>query len=133
MLTRTIVYTDFNGLEREETYYFRLNKPELMEMELSERGGLAELVERAVKAKDGHIIMTTFKQIILKSFGVKSADGKRLEKSEEISRAFEQSPAYEILFEELVTDAKKAADFVNAVIPDELVSKAPKVLPATTN
>ena len=133
MLAKTITYIDFNGVEIEETFYFRLNKPELMDMELSEEGGLAELIERAIKTKNGRIIMTTFKDIILKSVGIKSADGKHFEKSEAISRAFESSPAYEILFEELVTDAKKAADFVNAVIPDELAKKAAVALPASTN
>lgn len=49
-------------------------------------------------------------------YGVKSEDGRRFMKSEEISRSFMESPAYEILFEELVTNDKAAADFVNAVM-----------------
>lgn len=50
------------------------------------------------------------------AYGVKSEDGRRFMKSEEISRSFMESPAYEILFEELVTNDKAAADFVNAVM-----------------
>ena len=58
--------------------------------------------------------------MIMKAYGVKSDDGKRLIKSEELSIAFTQTEAYSVLFMELITDDKAAADFVNCIIPNEI-------------
>ena len=100
MLKKTINYTDYNGSEREEDHYFNLSKAEIMEMELSTAGGLSGMIQDIVKTQDGPAIMKIFKDIILKSYGKKSPDGKRFEKSEEISKAFEQTEAYSVLFME---------------------------------
>ena len=84
---------------------------------MSTSGGLAEQLQKIVDAKDAPAIIKTFKELILKAYGEKSADGKRFEKSEEISRAFSQTEAYSQLFMKLATDADAAADFVNDIIP----------------
>lgn len=117
MLKKTITYTDYNGVERTEDFYFNLTKSELVEMELSTEGGLMSKLERLSGDPDGVEIMKIFKDIILKSYGEKSSDGKRFIKSEEISEAFSQTEAYNTLFMELVTDAEKAAEFAEAIIP----------------
>ena len=52
MLKRTIKYEDYNGVEREEDFYFNLTKAELTEMELSQKGGLAEMIQGIIKSKD---------------------------------------------------------------------------------
>lgn len=117
MLKKTITYTDYNGTERTEDYYFNLTQTEIMEMEIGTTGGLAEMIERIVNAKDAPAIMRVFKELILKAHGVKSDDGKRFMKSEEISTAFSQTEAYSILFMELATDEKAAAEFVNGIVP----------------
>ena len=118
MLKKTITYTDYNGVERTEDCYFNLTKSELVEMELSTEGGLMSKLERLSGDPDGVEIMKIFKDIILKSYGEKSSDGKRFIKSEEISEAFSQTEAYNTLFMELVTDAEKAAEFAEAIIPN---------------
>ena len=118
MLKKTITYTDYNDVERTEDFYFNLTKSELVEMELSTEGGLMSKLERLSGDPDGVEIMKIFKDIILKSYGEKSSDGKRFIKSEEISEAFSQTEAYNILFMELVTDAEKAAEFAEAIIPN---------------
>ena len=118
MLKKTITYTDYNGVERTEDFYFNLTKSELVEMELSTEGGLMSKLERLSGDPDGVEIMKIFKDIILKSYGEKSPDGKRFIKSEEISEAFSQTEAYNTLFMELVTDAEKAAEFAEAIIPN---------------
>jgi hypothetical protein len=123
MLKKTINYTDYNGSEREEDHYFNLSKAEIMEMELSTAGGLSGMIQNIVKTQDGPAIMKIFKDIILKSYGKKSPDGKRFEKSEEISKAFEQTEAYSVLFMELVTDADAAAAFVNGIIPSDVAKE----------
>lgn len=119
MLKKKITYTDYNGVERSEDFYFNLTKAELMEMEMSTLGGFTEMVQRIVAANDAPSIIKVFKELILKAYGEKSPDGKRFIKSKEISDAFSQTEAYSQLFMELATDADAAADFVNGLVPNE--------------
>lgn len=124
MLKKTITYTDYNGVERTENFYFNLTKAEIMEMELSEDGGLAESIKRIVDAQDAPAIIKVFKDLLLKAYGEKSPDGKRFIKSDEIAAAFAQTEAYSILFMELATDADAAAKFVNGIVPADIAAKA---------
>ena len=117
MLKKTITYTDYNGEERKEDFYFNLNKAEIIEMEIGEAGGYGEMLKRIVDSKDGAQIMKVFKALILKAYGVKTPDGKRFVKSEEISKEFEQTEAYSNLFVELCTDANAATTFINGLLP----------------
>ena len=117
MLKKTIKYTDFSGNERTEDFYFNLTKAEIMEMEMGTTGGMAEMINKIVASQDAPAIIKIFKELILKAYGEKSADGKRFVKSEEISVAFSQTEAYSQLFMELATDADAAAKFVNGIVP----------------
>ena len=118
MLKKTITYTDYNGVERTEDFYFNLTKAESMEMEIGTTGGLAAMIKRIIDDKDAPAIIKIFKELVLKAYGEKSADGKRFVKSEEISNGFAQTEAYSQLFMELATDADAAAAFVNGIIPN---------------
>lgn len=120
MLTKTITYTDYNGTERTEKFYFNLSKAELMEMELTTAGGYGEMLQNIINAQEGPTLIKIFKDLVLKAYGQKSADGKRFIKSEELSTAFAQTEAYSILFMELATDAEAAAKFVNGIIPADI-------------
>ena len=102
----------------------------VMEMELSTTGGLAEQIKRIVAAQDQPAIIKIFKELILKAYGEKSADGKRFVKSDEIATAFSQTEAYSILFMELATDADAAAKFVNGIVPADAAQKAQAALAA---
>ena len=124
MLKKRIAYTDYNGAERTEDFYFNLSKAEVMEMEMSISGGLAQMITRIVEAQDAPSIIKIFKELILKAYGEKSPDGKRFIKSEELSQAFSQTEAYSELFMELSTDAQAAAEFVNGVIPNDVAKKS---------
>ena len=117
MLKKTITYTDYNDVERTEDFYFNLTKAELMEMEMGAVGGLSGMIEKIVSAKDAPAIIKVFKELVLKAYGEKSADGKRFIKSKEISDAFAQTEAYSQLFMELATDADAASKFVNGIAP----------------
>ena len=123
MLKKTIEYTDFNGVKRKEDFYFNLSKAELMEMELGVTGGMKQLLERIIQADDMPKLMKEFKDLILRSYGEKSADGKRFIKSKELSDAFSQTEAYSELFMELITDEKAAAAFANGIVPKELADE----------
>ena len=117
MLKKTFTYTDYNGVERTEDHYFNLSKAELMEMELSTTGGLAEMINKIVAAQDAPAIVKVFKDLVLKAYGQKSADGRRFIKSKELSDEFAQTEAYSQLFMELATNADAAAQFVNGIVP----------------
>ena len=118
MLKKTVTYTDYNGSERTEDFYFNLTKAEIMEMELTTVGGLSAMIEKIVAAKDGPTIIKTFKDLVLKAYGEKSADGRRFIKSPEIAEAFSQTEAYSQIFMELATDDEAPAKFVNGIIPE---------------
>lgn len=124
MLKKSITYTDYNGVERTEDFYFNLTKAEIMEMEMSTIGGFAEMIQRVIDAQDAPTIIKIFKDLVLRAYGEKSVDGKRFVKSDEIATAFSQTEAYSQLFMELATDSKAAAAFVNGIIPSDLAEKA---------
>lgn len=119
MLKETLTYTDYNGVERKEDFYFNLTKAEIMEMELSTAGGLTEMINKIVATQDGPAIIKVFKELILKAYGEKSPDGKRFVKSDEISAGFSQTEAYSDLFMRLATDTEYASKFVNGIIPKD--------------
>lgn len=126
MLKKKITYTDYNGVQRTEDFYFNLSKAELMEMELGTTGGFAEKMKTIVGSNDGPTIMRVFKEILLKAYGEKSEDGKRFMKSPEISAAFEQTEAYSQIFMELITDADKSSEFIIAIMPKDVQEDAQK-------
>ena len=120
MLKKTITYTDYNGTERKEDFYFNLSKAEVMEMEMSTSGGLAQMINKIIETQDSPAIIKIFKDLILKAYGEKSPDGKRFIKSHELSEAFAQTEAYSNLVMELATDADAPAKFVNGITPVEI-------------
>lgn len=136
MFKTTRTYVGFDGVERTEDFYFNLNKAEIMEMQLGISGGMTDYLERITKAVDTPSIIAVFKEILLKAYGEKSPDGRRFVKSDELSKAFSETPVYEEMFIELATDDKKAAEFINAVIPKDVEDAAKsnvKALPTPPN
>lgn len=130
MLKKTVTYEDYNGVTRTEDFYFNLSKAEIAEMELSTAGGFAEMINKVIAAQDGPTIIKIFKDLVLKAYGEKSADGKRFVKSEEIATAFSQTEAYSQIFMELATNAEAASAFVNGIIPADLAKEVAKQNPA---
>lgn len=124
MLSKKIKYTDYNGVEREETFLFNLSKAELMEMELGTAGGLADMIKNIVAAQDTPSIVKIFKKLVLQAYGEKSPDGKRFlkvdEKGNPLSVGFSQTEAYSNLFMELATDADAAAKFIRGIVPGDI-------------
>lgn len=116
MIKKTVTYTDYDGVERTENFYFHLSEAELLEMEFSASGGFTKMIEKLIETKDAPRIMSIFKEMLLKSYGEKSADGRRFIKSEALSTEFSQTPAYTKLFVELATNAEAATEFVNGLV-----------------
>lgn len=123
MRKETITYTDYDGIERTEDFYFNLSKPELMEMDYSAAGGMDKMIKKIVDTQDTKKIIELFKDIVLRSYGEKSDDGKRFIKYRDghrLSDDFAQTEAYNELFMKLATDEKAATDFINGIIPASL-------------
>ena len=133
MLKKLIKYTDFNGVEREEEFYFNLTKGELVEMEFSKHGGFETYIRKIATTTDTPELMKFFKDLILSAYGEKSPDGRRFIKNQELRDSFEQSAAYsELLTEMLLSpNANAAIEFVNGLLPSDFNFGAidPKDLP----
>lgn len=132
MFKHTIEYVDYNGHQRKEDFYFNLNKAEIVEMEMSINGGLTETIKQLVVEEDQEKIVKIFKELILKSYGRKSVDGKYFEKSEEISRQFMHTEAFSNLYVKMMQDSTFAAEFFNKVIEDVGVAPDDKVIQLPT-
>lgn len=126
MLVKEITYTDYNGVTRTEEFCFNLNKAELMEMELSQSGGMTTMLKQIISSRDIPKLIELFKKIILASYGVKDTDGKRFIKNEELTEAFKQTEAFSDLFMLLVSNDEEAAKFINGVIPQDISNEVQK-------
>lgn len=126
MLKKTITYTDYNGVSRTEDFYFNLSKAEIAEMELEIPGGMTEMLKRITAAQDTPALVKIFKDLILRSYGVKSDDGKRFVKNQQLRDEFSQTEAYSELFMELATNADSASAFINGIIPADVAQAAAK-------
>ena len=132
MYKKTITFTDYDDKERIEDFYFNLTEAEIAEMELSTPGGLTKKMQRIVQAQDSKTIIDTFKELIDRSYGVKSPDGREFDKSEEVLKKFKQTEAYSKLFIELATDATAASDFFSHIIPTKREGAANPAAPTLT-
>ena len=127
MLREKIKYTDYDGVERTETFYFNLNEAELTELDLTTEGGMKNLIERIIDAQDQKTVIELFKRFIMLSYGEKSPDGKRFMKSPELSKAFAETEAYNVLFMRLFQEEGAAAAFFNAIIVTDKTNNPPPV------
>lgn len=123
MISKSVTYEDFDGLERTETFYFNLSQTELMEMNFSKQGGYAEYLKAIANAKDAPVLAQLFKEILLKSVGVKSEDGRHFYKSDKIREDFECSAVYDIIYTELISNEDNAVNFFVGVLPKSLQDK----------
>lgn len=130
MLTKEISYTDLNGNQRSDTYYFNLTKAELIEYDSSFEDGVLNYLTFLTKNGDkmkGKLVLA-FKDLILRSYGEKTVNG-RFVKSEELREAFAASEAYSELFMEITSSEEAAANFINAIIPQVPNNKPGNVTP----
>ena len=117
MIKWKIKYTDYNGEAQEEDFYFNLSKAEVMEMDLNANGAYSEYLQRIVDTRDGKKIAEEFKNLILKSYGEKSPDGRRFIKSKDKTQEFMQTEAYSELYIQLATEEGAADKFITGILP----------------
>lgn len=132
MYKKTIKYTDFNDVDRSEDFYFNFTKAELTQMNLEYDGGMEAYINRITNTQDTKELIKLFKELILKSVGIKSDDGKKFVKSDAIRADFEATNAYSEYFMLLATNSDEAAKFINGIMPKDIVAEAQKqkALPA---
>lgn len=132
MLKKDITYTNLDGDEVTETFYFHLSKVEIIEMEVAHPGGLANYLTQIGQAEDGAKLMAAFREFISKTVGRRSEDGSKFIKNEDITEAFMSSDAYSELVFQFFTDTNAAVEFVNAVVPRNLQEQAAVAAKTTT-
>lgn len=128
MIKKTVTYKDLNGKERTETFYFHYFESEIMDMEMSEEGGLAERIQRIIDAKDQASLLKVIKKFVVDAYGIKSDDGRRFIKSQDVKDAFIQCPAYSKIYMELLTNDELAAEFVNQVVPEDMAAQLAEIV-----
>ena len=136
MLKKSITYIDYNGEKQTDDCYFNLSKAELLEMEMSEKGGFENYIRKLMEEKDNKKIYKLFKDLILMSYGEKSADGRTFIKKKMVDGQmiylkdeFEQTEAFTELMMELISGGDEAmAKFINSLIPKEIAEQAAKQL-----
>lgn len=121
MIKKTITFPDYDGNTRTEDFYFDLNEAEIAELNLSVEGGLKQKVERITQTQDRKQLIGIFKEIILMAYGEKTPDGRGFRKSQELIDNFTSTKAYAQLFVELATNAEKASEFINGIVPTNSV------------
>ena len=119
MIVKTVTYTDFNGNERTESFWFHLSRPELTEMLLGIDNNIETYIKTIIKSENYYEIVKIFKKLILEAYGEKSEDGRRFIKTPEKAKAFSETEAYSVLFTELTTNEEKASEFINGLIPKD--------------
>ena len=116
MIKKVIPYTDFDGNPRVEEFWFNLTKAEMMDLGLSKDGGYDKYMEQLMHSTKVGEAIEVFKKILLLAYGKKSLDGRKFEKSPEITADFVATQAYSDLYVELASDPDKAAEFMNGVM-----------------
>ena len=129
MIKQTITYTDYNGNDRTEEYWFNLSKAELLRLETTTKGGFQKMLENAVASEDNYRIIEVFEDLIKHAVGMKTLDGKYFKKSKEFVEDFMQSEAYSTLLFDLLQDAEKANAFIRGIMPSDLMAQAEASLP----
>jgi hypothetical protein len=123
MISKTVTYKDWNGMDRTETFYFHFSQAELMEMEISHEGGFSERVKKIAAANNLPDMLKIWKNFVLDAYGIKSEDGRRFMKNDEIRQSFVECPAYSIIFMELATNTEAASNFINRVVPADMAAQ----------
>lgn len=123
MYKRTIKYTDFNGVERTQDFYFYLSKTNLTKLNSRVEGGIQNKFEKMINKIDVKELVATVEELILSAYGEKSDDGTRFIHNDQLSTEFSQTPAYDDLFMSLINDPDALADFIKKILPQDLQVK----------
>lgn len=129
MYTTSVAYEDFDGNKREEEFSFHLNRSELMDWLMVENGvTLDKVLTTMAKKEDIKAMAAQMRELLYRSYGEKSADGRKFDKSEETKKNFMDTEAFSVLHMKLITDANFAIEFITKVIPSDLGKEMEKYM-----
>lgn len=129
MFKKKITYTDFDGNSRTEEFLFNMNKAEIVKWMTTDGDyAMDKVIERLSQERNGKKIMAIFEDLIDRSYGVKSMDGRRFTKNPEVLADFKETEAYSIFFMELCSDTKAAIDFIMKIVPEDMVNEIIKAI-----
>ena len=123
MLKKTITYTDYDGMERTEDFWFNLSKTELTKLDAELPGGVLGVLRKIIDKKDRKALVDFIETLILRSYGEKTLDGKRFVNTPEMAEEFMQTPAYDELFMSILSDTDSQTSFINGVIPQSMAKE----------
>jgi len=125
MIKKTLEFKNFLGEKETGDFYFNMSEGELIKIQLSaidqKTESFQDKLQKIAKGLQGAELVKVIDELILGAYGVKSTDGKRFVKNADLLEEFTSSNAYSVLLKELYTDAGKLAEFVNGVVPADLV------------
>ncbi len=128
MFKKSLTYKDWNGVERTEEFRFNLSKTDIQLLNAKHPGGLFNYMKSCYEAMDVPKMMDFFVMLIMESYGVVSEDGRRFEKSPELSKAFSETRAFDEIFQWLYNEKGAINEFLTKVVPDDLASKVSEAL-----
>jgi hypothetical protein len=132
MYIKKIKFKDFNDNEREQDFYFNLRKDELAKLSAKYGQNFENNVRTMAMNDDKAGLYKLFEDLIKSSYGQKSEDGLHFRKSDQIWDDFYDSPAYEALFMEIMSDTDAAISFFKGIMPKDIAEKVEEELEKVT-
>lgn len=124
MITKKITYENFDGEEITEELYFRLSTKEMSDDEFQK---IRDRIADGYKKKDNLQVLNAILEIVIKSYGKKSEDGKAFIKTEEATKNFENSEACDELAYELLNNEGELQKFIEGIMPKKLYEQYSKI------
>lgn len=124
MITKKITYENFDGEEVTDELYFRLSTKEMSDDEFQ---NIRDRIADGYKKKDNLQVLNAILEIVVKSYGKKSEDGKSFIKTEEATKNFENSEACDELAYELMNNEGELQKFIEGIMPKKLYEQYSKI------
>lgn len=123
MFKKEFTFTDYNGNEKKATYWFSLEKDEMLKMELGNYGGLEHTMRKLLKEERPDKVLDLLEDVVLSAVGEISPNGESFYKSEKIREDFRQTKVCHDLLFELMSDEDALRNFIMGAIPAEISAK----------
>lgn len=120
MYKKELTFKDYDGKQRTETLLFHLNEVELVDIEVDKGPkGMLGYLENIQKTENTAEAVRFIKDLLRKSYGIKSDDGRQFIKSDAIWDDFSQTAAYPAMFALLVQSEVELEAFITGLPPAE--------------
>ena len=123
MFSREFTFTDYNGREKKATYWFSLERDEMLKRELGNYGGLEHTMRKLLKEEKPDRVLDMLEDIVLSAVGELSPDGESFYKTPEIRERFRQTKVCHDLLFEMYSQEDGLRNFIMGAIPAEISAK----------